>query len=473
MSPTATLSVGASPSPSSSPPARQPPSIARVWVDLLLSSIRKDFARPTVHARNLFHVSAAMWDAWATYDVHALPWKFAENHSGTALLVASARVESIAYAAYTLVRQRFKLSPGWLAMSPQYEAAMSARGFKTNVTSTAGNSAAAIGLRVAQTYIFFGIFDGSRESTDYDNSLYESVNSGSSGLDIMTRAGNPFVRDITRWQPVILTTFVGQGGQTVSGGSAVFLSPQWGSVKPFAMTQADRTMHWRMVTSPNTSLCASLFYDDDDFDFQNDELFCRLAGGSTVLVQSLPTKSTNTGWPVYSDPGAPPVLNGAGDAQWRAGHQMVALWSGMLSPLDTVTINISPGAMGNSSPPLSMAALSGGDLSSFYKVMDGGDAGTGYSANPATGLPYAPNIVLRGDYARVLAEFFADGPTAETPPGHWFVILHYVRDSVLSNRRMGGAGEELNPLEFDVKAYFALGGAMHDTAIAVWGAKGW
>ena len=40
-------------------------SVARLWNEVLLYSIRNDLARPTVHARNLFHVSAAMYDAWA------------------------------------------------------------------------------------------------------------------------------------------------------------------------------------------------------------------------------------------------------------------------------------------------------------------------------------------------------------------------------------------------------------------------
>ena len=35
---------------------------ARQWNELLLDSIRNDFARPTVHARNLYHISCAMWD---------------------------------------------------------------------------------------------------------------------------------------------------------------------------------------------------------------------------------------------------------------------------------------------------------------------------------------------------------------------------------------------------------------------------
>ena len=47
------------------------PSVARQWNEELLEAIRNDFARPTVHARNLFHTSVAMWDAWAAFDEHA------------------------------------------------------------------------------------------------------------------------------------------------------------------------------------------------------------------------------------------------------------------------------------------------------------------------------------------------------------------------------------------------------------------
>ena len=36
-------------------------SVARLWNEALLQSIREDFARPTIHARNLFHASVAMF----------------------------------------------------------------------------------------------------------------------------------------------------------------------------------------------------------------------------------------------------------------------------------------------------------------------------------------------------------------------------------------------------------------------------
>lgn len=43
-------------------------SIAEVWMNNLLFSIRNDYARPTVHARNLYHAAIIMHDAYAVYE---------------------------------------------------------------------------------------------------------------------------------------------------------------------------------------------------------------------------------------------------------------------------------------------------------------------------------------------------------------------------------------------------------------------
>ena len=55
-------------------------SVARVWDEALLDGIRRDVPAPTVHARNLFHTSAAMWDAWAAYDPDAEGYFVDEKH---------------------------------------------------------------------------------------------------------------------------------------------------------------------------------------------------------------------------------------------------------------------------------------------------------------------------------------------------------------------------------------------------------
>ena len=53
------------------PVVSQTHSVAREWNEQLLFAIRNDFARPTVHARNLFHTSIAMYDAWAVFSDEA------------------------------------------------------------------------------------------------------------------------------------------------------------------------------------------------------------------------------------------------------------------------------------------------------------------------------------------------------------------------------------------------------------------
>src|SRR3990172_8234493 len=85
-------------------------SVARLWDEALLDAIRRDLPAPTVHARNLFHVSAAMWDAWAAYDPAA------DGVFVTEKIVlddaASARDRAISYAAYRILSQRYQASPG-------------------------------------------------------------------------------------------------------------------------------------------------------------------------------------------------------------------------------------------------------------------------------------------------------------------------------------------------------------------------
>jgi hypothetical protein len=116
-------------------------------------------------------------------------------------------------------------------------------------------------------------------------------------------------------------------------------------------------------------------------------------------------------------------------------------------------IDISPGSLGGN--PL------------------GTNDGTGHPTNPATGAPYEPEMVDQADFARALAEFWADGPNSETPPGHWNTLANTVSDALDPELRIGGAGPVVDRLEWDVKLYLALNAANHDAAVAAWGAKGY
>lgn len=389
-------------------------STARLWNDLVIESIRKDFPRPTVHARNLFHTSAAMWDGWAAYDTNAT-LLFGTQHL-TSTDREAARRESISYAVFRVLINRFATSPGYATMLPRYRALMTTQGFDPDNTVVVGDSPAAVGNRIGQAVIAAGLADGANQIANYANRFYAPINPPL----IVALAGNPAAVDVRRYQPLALAYFIDQNGNPVPTGFPPFLTAEWGSVTPFAMLAADRT------------------------DFVRD----------------------NQVWGVYHDPGAPPEPTAA-DQRWRSGHEMVMVWSSHLDPSDGVVWDISPASMGDITAPTD------NNYDGYYRFTEGGDTGEGYVVNPITGLPYAPQVVRRGDYARVLAEFWADGPLSETPPGHWFTILNHVMDDPRSSRRIGGSGEELNALEYEVKAYLALAGAMHDTAISVWSAKGW
>ena len=89
-----------------------------------------------------------------------------------------------------------------------------------------------------------------------------------------------------------------------------------------------------------------------------------------------------------------------------------------------------------------------------------------------TGQPYEPNLANEADFGRVVAEFWADGPDSETPPGHWNTMANEVSDLLGDDLRIGGRGEVVDRLEWDVKLYLALNGANHDATIAAWGSKG-
>jgi hypothetical protein len=63
------------------------------------------------------------------------------------------------------------------------------------------------------------------------------------------------------------------------------------------------------------------------------------------------------------------------------------------------------------------------------------------------------------DRRKAIAEYWADGPGSETPPGHWALLAAWL------SRRDG------RTLDQDVVLFFALGNALLDAGIAVWDAK--
>lgn len=389
-------------------------SIARVWNEMMLFAIRRDLARPTIHARNLYHTSAAMWDAWAAYD--AVADQVIHHEKRSAADPGEARRVAISYAVLGIIRHRFQSSIGADAVLAELDTLMLSLGLDPAFTGTTGDSPAALGNRIAASYIAHGLQDGSNEAGGYANLVYQPVNPPL----LVDQQGNPDLIDPDRWQPLALTSFVDQNGNPIPSGYPPFLSPEWGHVEGFALRPFDLDILTR---------------DGEE-------------------------------WPVWHNPGPPPMIGEPGD-RYKWGFEMVATWSSHLDPADGVMWDVSPNAIGNTVPLPSPQ-----DESTLYDRTTGAHGSQGYSVNPVTGEPYPQQIVPRGDYTRILAEFWADGPSSETPPGHWFTITNYVMDHPAHERRFMGVGPELDALEYDVKAYLALGGTLHDVAISAWSIKG-
>ena len=135
-------------------------------------------------------------------------------------------------------------------------------GYDPNFTATdyADGNPAALGNYIAQQLIQFGLQDGANEQGDYRSRYYTPLNPS---LNPSLPGHNGLI-DPNFWQPLKL------------GEYDDFLTPEWGSMMPFSLSEEDMTMYQR---------------DGDNY-------------------------------PVYHDPGPPPHINIQQEDLDRAGLRM-------------------------------------------------------------------------------------------------------------------------------------------------------
>lgn len=273
-------------------------SIARIWNEQLLEAIRNDLARPPVHARNLYHTSVAMYDTWCAYDPDCQGVIF--RGKVPSLDVESDRHEAISYAAFRLLTHRFAISPGAGTTLPALQQQMDDLGYDTDITTTLGHSAAAVGNRVASTIIEHGFQDGSYEQENfppYDPVTGEPYEPMNEPL-VVQEAGAPTLEHPNNWQEIWLNLIIDQQGNIIDGNVPKFVGPHWGHVTPFALREEHKT----------------------------------------------PGKPG-----VYLDPGPPPQLGADEDqtAAWMDTFTDVLLTASVLDPDLPETIDVSPAVWGN------------------------------------------------------------------------------------------------------------------------------
>ena len=331
-------------------------SIIRDWNETLLEAVRGNAPRPTVVSRTLFLSSAAAFDAWAAFDATALaatPANRALKRPPSERTEANRRV-AVSYAMYRVL----------LAAYPNEKARFDARmrefGFDPALSVQDPATPAGLGNLIAARVLAARADDGSNAGANYADTAnalfpvpYAAVNAADPAA---ANAPGGVSFDINHWQPLRVPTgalrdAIGQPyvdpARPESYTDQRFLTPHWGSVRPFAIASAQ------------------------------------------ALLPPAPPRHGSTS----------PYVDGLGHAS--TSHEA---W-----------------------------------VRQFTEVVE-----------ISAGL---------NDRTKVIAEFWADGPRSETPPGHWNQLAQGV-----SLRDDHGIAE-------DARMFLALNGALFDASIATWNAK--
>jgi hypothetical protein len=153
-------------------------------------------------------------------------------------------------------------------------------------------------------------------------------------------------------------------------------------------------------------------------------------------------------------------LNGYADT---TGYQPVNTWDHITNPWRWQPLCVPlppPGTIGCPGTVQKPLTPHWGGVASFALDFDPNQFDPPGSSDPvgdtARALTDTSNL---GDTQKVKAEYWADGPQSEFPPGHWAMLAQAV------SRKRG------HSLDDDVKLFFALGNAVMDAGIASWKSK--
>jgi hypothetical protein len=402
----------------SAPAAHATQSPAREWNEQLMTSIRLNVPNPPAHARNLFHTAVAMYNAWAAYDTTAVGYIYSEKMAvipATPAEVLAARREAISYAAYRILKARFATGPDPVklqAIQDGLDARLANMGYSKTIALgalTTDPTPAELGKRIGQAILDWndGFTLGGYPQT------YNATLNPNMAFPISVLGENA---NFTPNMPL--------GYGIPSGTNPNFWQP----------------LSLSVIVDQSGNILPG-----------GPQGYVGLSGLATTPFSLNRTDATRPWLDPFGGPSriSTPASPSDSDAAYKENFMDVLRKSAKLN--DDTVADFSPGSSGNN--PLSS------------------DTGSGFATNPVTGQPYAPNPVKRSDFYRVLAEYWADGPNSETPPGHWHVLANDITEDPLLVKKIRGTGPTLDDLEWDVKMYFCLSAATHDAACAAWSLK--
>lgn len=408
-------------------------SVAQQWMDVALRMIELDGQGPTIQARNLFHTAAAMYDAWAAYDKEQETYFLGKNYNGYHLdfnpefkKVSKNRDSlikiAVSYAAFNVIHYRYSQYGSKGRTIDVATNLMETMGYTVSTSNTdyENGSPEALGNYIAAHIIEFGKSDGSLEEESHQSESYEFINKN-------LKPEQPGVGKLANpnlWQPIEISDYVRVKG-------------------------LDKTLEaWNYLLLDGNTQFLTFFWGD-------------------VFSFALPKDGKRP----FLDPGSPPLFapnDSMSTHKYRWGFQLVQDWSSYLDAHNNNNVwDISPKGITSLKKHLPTSQK---EYEAYFLRAQNNDLKE-TAVNPFTQKKYPPNQVKQGDYCRVIAEFWVDGPNTKSPPGHWLQFLSDVSYTPNFEKKWNGKGEELPQLEWDIKSNFMLSGTLHDAAIACWSVK--
>jgi hypothetical protein len=186
------------------------------WNQVLLEAIGRTKTSPPVAARALAIVHTAMFDAWAAYDEKAVGMQLGgilrrpENER-----TLESKREAISIAAYRTLVDLFPTEKA------AFDAALNDLGFDSSNVSADFITPSGIGNLCAQMLLGYRHGDGSNQLGDRHPGAYSDY-TGYTPINTVDELNDP-----SRWQPLL-----------VNGVPQTWILPQWGLVRPFALTSS-------------------------------------------------------------------------------------------------------------------------------------------------------------------------------------------------------------------------------------------
>jgi membrane-associated phospholipid phosphatase len=198
------------------------------WNEATVDAIRNTKTPPPIASRAFAMMHTAMFDAWAAYDSVALSTRLGGTlRRPEAQRTIPNKEQAISFAAYRVLVDLFP------SQTLLFDVLMSSLGYDPSDLSMDTTSPSGVGNISAQALLNYRHFDGSNQLGDLrpgaysDYTGYEPVNT----VDTLN--------DPNKWQPLV-----------VNGVPQAWLLPQWGLVKPFALSSGSQFRDFMLAQGP-------------------------------------------------------------------------------------------------------------------------------------------------------------------------------------------------------------------------------